>query len=434
MATPRSIRYLNEVRALNALFRRGGMSRADLARRLNLNRASVGYIIRDLLAAGLVRERSGGAGRAARARAGRPGIVVELDSGSATFLGVEIGVDHIAVVAIDLGGKAFLRRSVEYRTSARSPAFTARRVAELVGAVARSLEGGRGRIQGVCVAIPALVRDGTVVNGLMLGWRDVPLGDLLREALGRRLPVLVENDANALAIGETYGMASNPTETVVCLDIENGAGGGIVIGGELFRGATGFSGELGQLPLGGAGFTAGRPRSGHLESYIGKDAILARYRANGGPATADLPQLLAALEARDRVARRTAAEWGQRLAHGLTLVVHVINPGRIVLGGSVAAIYPHVAERVREDMRKEFLEGFPLPAIEVSRLGAAGTAFGAACLLHQQMFSVDERLVHAQGELEGRRRLITGRRGHGRAGGRGGEGAGRRGREKVHAA
>jgi len=100
----------------------------------------------------------------------------------------------------------------------------------------------------------------------------------------------------------------------------------------------------------------------------------------------------------------------------------------------VAAIYPHVAERVREDMRKEFLEGFPLPAIEVSRLGAAGTAFGAACLLHQQMFSVDERLVHAQGELEGRRRLITGRRGHGRAGGRGGEGAGRRGREKVHAA
>jgi len=215
--------------------------------------------------------------------------------------------------------------------------------------------------------------------------------------------VLVENDANALAIGETYGMASRPSDTVVCLDIENGVGGGIVLGGELFRGATGYAGELGQLPLAG----------GHLESFIGKDAVLARYRRHGGPRSADLPRLLAALAARDRAARRTVTEWAERLAQGLTLVVDVVNPGRIVLGGTVAAIYPHVAAQVQAAMRQEFLEGFPLPDIQPSRLGEAGTAYGAACLLHQRMFSVDERLVHPRGERsEGGRGAAPRRAGH----------------------
>ncbi len=403
MATPRSIRYLNELRALNALFRGGGMSRAELARRLGLNRASVGYIVRDLLCDGLARE-GGLLGRPSdRARAGRPGIVVELDPDGAVFVGVEIGVDHITAVAADLGCNELLHRSSACDTRASVPATAVRRAAGLIDAVAASVRGSRTRVRGICVAVPALVREGVVVDGHVLGWRDVPLREELMDALGGRLPVLVENDANALAIGATYGGASAPSDTVVCLNIESGVGGGIVIGGQLFRGATGFAGEFGQLPLGGRGFCAGSQRPGHLESYIGKDAVVARYRANGGPASADLRRLLAALDAKERPALRTAAEWGDRLAQGLTHIVHVLNPGRIVLGGSVAPVYPAVADRVRAHMARGFLEGFPLPAMEPSRLGTRGTAFGAACLLHQRMFSVDQDLVHGQGEPPGRR-------------------------------
>jgi predicted NBD/HSP70 family sugar kinase len=398
VATPRSIRYLNEVRARNALFRGGGMSRAELARRLRLNRASAGYIVDDLVHAGLARERTDRGRPSTKGRAGRPGIVIELDPGGAVFLGAEIGVDHITVVGVDLGGREFLRRSVEHATGAEASDAAIRRAAEVINVVAGSLDGKWRRVRGVCAAVPGLVRDGTVLNALMLGWRDVPLREALQAALEARVPVLVENDANALAIGVTYGVASKPSDTVVCLNIENGVGGGIVIGGALFRGATGFAGELGQLALGGEGFTKGlHRRPGHLESYIGKEAVLARYAANGGPAVTDLSRFLAALNEGDRIALRTAADWGDRLAQGLTHIVHVVNPGRIVLGGSVAPIYAVVADRVRAAMSKEFLEGFPLPTIGVSRIGAGGTAFGAACLLHQRMFSVDERLVHARG-------------------------------------
>jgi predicted NBD/HSP70 family sugar kinase len=405
VATPRSIRYLNEIQALNALFREGGMSRADLARRLRLNRSSIGFIVRDLLADRLAREgepaRTGGV-----PRTGRPGIVVEIDPDGATFLGIEIGVDHVTVVAIDLAAREILRRSVAYPTGERPPATGIAKAAEMLDAAIASLGSGRSRIRGACVAVPALVREGVVRNGQMLGWRNVPLQRMLELRLGNGLPVVVENDANAFAIGETYRGAAARPDTAAFLLIENGAGGGVVVGGRLLRGSSGFAGEFGQLPLGSEWASPRADRSGRLESQVGKDAVLARYRAHGAPPSADLPHLLSALRAGDAAAQRTADEWGDSLACGLVAIADALDPGLIVLGGSVAALFPYVQARVEAAMRAALLEGFPVPRIELSALGPGGAAFGGACLLHQAMFEVDERLVHSQ---EGRPRRPRGK-------------------------
>lgn len=399
MATPQSIRYLNKVQALNALFRGGGMSRSDLARRLGLNRASVGYIVQDLLAEGLAVEHPEAERMDPNQRSGRPGIVVSLNPAGSEFVGVEIGVDHITVAIVDLVGNESHRLSVDYATASKSPKVGLKKVTELVYETIESLTERKSRLRGVCVAVPGLIRDGVVVNALMLGWRDLPLQEILQSALGSDMKVMVENDANALAIGVTYPMPSEPNETVACLNIENGVGGGIAIGGKLFRGAAGFSGEFGQLPLGGKGFCSGPFRSGHLESYIGKDAVLARYQANGATTVQDFNTFIEALERQEKEATKTANDWADRLAQGLTQVIHVINPGRIVLGGSVAQIYPYVQNRVQNLVKNEFLDGFPLPDIELPSANTGGTAFGAACLLHQFMFSIDDEMVHSSGDL-----------------------------------
>ena len=398
MATPQSIRYLNKVQALNALFRGDGMSRSDLARRLGLNRASVGYIVQDLLTEGLAIEHPEAERSDSNQRSGRPGIVVSLNPVGAEFVGVEIGVDHITVAIVDLVGNECRRYSIDYATATKSPKIGLRKVTELIHETIESPAERKSRVRGVCVAVPGLVRDGVVVNALMLGWRDLPLQDILQDTLGSDMKVMVENDANALAIGVTYPLPSNPNETVACLNIENGVGGGIAIGGKLFRGAAGFSGEFGQLPLGGKGFCAGPFRSGHLESYIGKEAVLARYKANGGAATQDFNVFIQALERQEKEAVKTAYDWADRLAQGLTQVIHVINPGKIVLGGSVSKIYPHVQHRVQNTVKKEFLAGFPVPDIGLPSSSNGGTASGAACLLHQFMFSIDDEIVHATGE------------------------------------
>lgn len=397
VATPQSVRHLNEVRALDVLFREGGMSRAALARALGLNRSSTGNIIANLIAERMVVEDADS--RAAREqRSGRPGVTIEIDPDAATFLGAEIGVERLTVVAADLKAREARRQSVAFAAAAHPPEEAIDRLAGMVNAMAeRTLD--RTRIRGLCVAIPALLdKRGVVRNALILRWQRVPLAALLRERIRLDVPILVENDANAFAVAETYRGTTGRSETVALLLIENGVGGGVVIGGRLFRGSDGFAGEFGQLVIGGEGFFSGPHKPGHLESYVGKDAVLARYHANGAPAAAGLEALLEGLDAGEPVAVRTASEWGDRLARGLIQLTSVLNPGLIVLGGSVAPIFPHVAHEVLDAMRGEFLEGFPVPKVELSALGPEGPALGGALLLHQRMFSVDERMIYPGGE------------------------------------
>ena len=394
MATPRSERYLNEIRALNVLFRHRGMSRAELARALALNRSTTGNIIANLSDDGFVIERRDVERSVGEARSGRPGIVIELDPHGATFLGAEIGVDRLSVLAIDLAAREIWRSSVAFPASEAPPEVSVARTAELVNEMIATL-GSPERVRGLCATVPALLaHDGIVRNALTLGWRDVPLGKLLRRALAIDMPLLVENDANAFAIAETYLGVPQRSDIVAFLLINNGAGGGIVAGGRLMRGSHGFAGEFGQLPVADTGFVAGRQRPGHLESLIGKDAVVARYRLLSGNASAGLDVLLSALGAGEEAASRTAQEWGAHLASGLLQITNVLNPGLIILGGSVAPIFPFVARRVEEAMRREFVEGYPMPKIELSTLGADGSALGGAALLHQKMFSVDERVIY----------------------------------------
>ncbi|GLS18213.1 transcriptional regulator [Labrys miyagiensis] len=400
MATPQTVRHLNEIRALNALFRNAGMSRADLARALGLNRSTTGNIITSLMTGGLAVERPSTPRGEAAAKTGRPGIQVQIDPVGASFLGAEIGVDRLTVVAIDMAAQEISRVSIPFPTFAETPEAGIDRMAALIGEVMGRLA-NPGRIKGLCVALPALLdTDGLVINGLILGWRNVRLKAMIAERIVARFPDLdfdisIENDANAFAIAETYRDTTHRSETVAFLLIENGAGGGVVIGGRLFRGSAGLAGEFGQIVLGGPGFYAGRHKPGHLESYIGKDAVLARYRENGAPDDADIDHLLQALARSDTAALKTAQAWGQGLAMGLIQVTSVLNPGLIILGGSVAPIFPHVAREVEEAMQRELLEGFPMPKIETSSLGLEGPALGAALLMHQRMFSIDESAIYA---------------------------------------
>ncbi len=397
MATSQSVRHLNKVRALNVLLREGGMSRADLARALGLNRSSTGHIVANLLSERLVVEKSLPTRRNSEAPPGRPGIELGINPRGGTFIGADIGVDRLNVIAIDLTAHEILRRSVEFATALQSPQDGVRRLAEIVSSAIEGLV-SKSSVRGICVTIPALLDDdGQVRNALTLGWHNVPLSSMLRKHLGLNIPILVENDANAFAVAETYRGTSQRSDVVAFLLIENGVGGGIVLGGKLFRGGFGFAGEFGQIVIGDRGYFAGRQTPGHLESYIGKDAILARYRMNGGPATATLDELLLSLERGDGAARRTASDWGSRLANGLTQLTMVLNPGLIILGGSVAPVFRYVADEVKDAMGREFLDGYPGPKVEISTFGSEGSAFGGACLIHQRMFSIDERRISLDG-------------------------------------
>ena len=387
------------MRALNELFRLGELSRSDLARQLGLNRSSIGYIVDDLLAAGLARERSGSTPRQSDKQIGRPGVAVEINPLGAIFLGLEIGVDHITLVALDMAAREILNQTTRYSTAQHSPDEAIVCVADILNQAIASLRERASRIKGVCVAIPALVRDGVVFNGFMLGWRDIPLRRKLEDALSIRVPVVIENDANAFAVGETYlGNSLDPNAVVAFLLIENGAGGGIVIGRTLFRGAAGFAGEFGQMLVWSETADGIAVRKDRLERFIGKDGAVEAYIAAGGPVEADFEAFLEALHSGDASAIRAANEWGDSLARGLINLTNILSPELVILGGAGALIYRYVETRVHTLMHGGLLEGLPVPRIELTRTVAGGPALGGACLLHQNMFAVDEKRVHGMDE------------------------------------
>lgn len=384
-SSPRGIRQRNEVAALRALHQFGRLSRADLARKLGLNRSSSGHIIAGLAADGLVREVSESQHARANTHAGRPGIMLELIPDAVFFIGVEIGVEHISIVEVDLATNIISSKSAPFDGAASDVAAAVHRT---VRTAFEAIPASRlDRCEGFGIATPAQMdRHGFVRLAPLLGWENVQLTTLMRDALPVSVPVVAENDANAFAIGATYGRNELHPGVTLFLVMESGVGGGIVVNGGLFRGAHGLAGEVGHLRIGGL---PGSDRT--LEQIIGLESIMQAYRAvSRGPE----PTFQAFLsEVRDRVpgAVTIAEEWARALAIGLIQACRVVDADRIVLGGSVAALYPLMAARVGHYIQSMQEASFPMPDIVMNDDETVGPAFGVACMLHQRYLSLESQ-------------------------------------------
>jgi predicted NBD/HSP70 family sugar kinase len=385
-SSPRGIRQRNELAALRALHQFGPLSRAELARRLALNRSSSGHIIAGLTLDGLVREVSeADQARGGYAHAGRPGIMIELVPGAVYFLGIEIGVEHISAVEIDLGGNIVSTTVEPFDGASAGVAATVERAIQMVlGAIPSSrLE----RCEGIGIAVPAQMdKYGFVRLAPLLRWENIQLVELVREALPVSVPVVAENDGNAFAIGASYGRNDQHTGVTLFLVMESGVGGGIIANGSLFRGANGLAGEIGHLRI----FSASGP-SRSLEEVLGLEHIMTEYRKSPAVVAPTFGHFLA--DVRDRVpgAVAIAEEWARALSFGLIQACRIIDADRIILGGSVAALYPLMAARVAHHIQLTQEASFPLPSIDVNEEETVGPAFGAACILHQRFLSMESQ-------------------------------------------
>ena len=377
---PRRIRQHNELAVLRTLHLHSRMSRADLARELRMNRSSSGNIVLELLAEGLVREVGEDGGRNA-GRAGRPGILLELVPEAVCFVGIEIGVEHITVVELDLAAQ--VTRSVQEPFDGKAASVDHALSHALHLAFGTMAPETLARCEGLGIATPSQMdRAGMIRIAPLLGWRHVDLASLARQALPVALPVMAENDANAFAIGATYGRRLARNGVTLLVNMESGVGGGILINGNLFRGGTGLAGEIGHLRLGMDGAAT-------LEGQIGLASLMQQYQARSRRTQATLSDLLQDVRDREPGAVVIAEDWARALAFALSQACRIIDADTIVLGGSVAALYPLVSARVLTHLHGFQEDSFALPTIAVAESPASGAAFGAACMLHQRFLSLE---------------------------------------------
>jgi len=319
------------------------------------------------------------------------------------IVGVDIGGTNIVVGTVsEDGGAIHGVRTIPTR-SAEGPRAVISRIAALVEESIRAtvLEAGIGRedVVGVGIGAPGPLdrARGLVLLTPNLGWEELPLRDLVSEAVG--LPATLDNDANCAIYGEWWVGAARGSDYVVGLTIGTGIGGGIVVCGKLYHGASDIAGEIGHTTIDSTGRRCKCGNYGCLEAYASGPAIAARA-VEGIEAGADssLPGLVGgdlslvtaqtvymAAQQEDEYASEVVRETAKFLGAGVANLVNIFNPDVIVLVGGVTLAGDRLFVPLRSEVKRRAFK----PAVERCRIlpgalpGTAGV-FGAAATFKLQ--------------------------------------------------
>ncbi|NUO55752.1 MAG: ROK family transcriptional regulator [Hamadaea sp.] len=303
---------------------RGPIARSEIAHRLGLSAGTITRSAKPLIEAGyLVEDAAGDV-----TRPGRPTVPLKVVPEREFVIGIKLAGDHCVGVVVDLLANVRATREVAISTTSVDAVVTA--VAGLVGQLRLAVDGPITRL-GLGLGGHVDTRVGTVRYAPFLDWRDVPLAKILSGATG--LPVVIENDVNALTVAEQWFGAGLDVPSFAVVTIGAGVGCGLVVNGALVHGAVGLAGELGHVPLDPAGPMCRCGNTGCVEARSADTAILRQVAADTG--RQDLDILAAAELARHGDAAAVAAfeAAGNWLGRALATVANLVNPDRIILSG-----------------------------------------------------------------------------------------------------
>lgn len=396
MATRSSGRTdVNRSAILARLGAHGPASRADLARMLNVSPALMTQLTRDLLAEGLLQELEH-----SPSQGGRPARMLGLVSTAGRAIGAKVVADHVAFVEVGIDGTVKRSASEPFDASASTM------LANLAALLRRFIAGGSDTpLLGVGVGVPGSVdgQDSGVVDSTQLGWHQVPLGRVLRRELN--LPVLVENNVNALAVAERlYGLGRNH-ENFLAVTIGTGIGSGIVVDGIVLRGYAGGAGEIGHIPVTDGGPLCSCGNHGCLESYIGQAALVNSARESGAISKqSGIAALRAAADADDERATEIFSQAGHLLGRTLAGVIHTLDPDIVIILGEGTASWKHWSYGFEPALRSALVPSRRGVTVEVETWQDESWAQGAAALVLATPFDADD-IAGDQGRLV-RERLV----------------------------
>jgi predicted NBD/HSP70 family sugar kinase len=293
---------------------------------------------------------------------------------------LDVGRSTVRAAIADLSGQIVTQRDERARSR------TAATLIAQLGDIARSMAAEAGvkwrQVTYVCVGSPGVLQPGQrhlrMAHNLP-GWERDGVLEALDGALGPR--VVLENDVNLATLAEQRSGLGKEVPNFVYLHVGTGVGMGLVLNGELYRGASGAAGEVGYVPIAVPDPHARTTRRrGALESAVGAQAVMEEARRLGVRGAADAREVFAAARRGDRVAERVVAGVAQRLALAIAAVAPVVDPELVILGGSIG----RQGDLLLESVERELAALSPFrPRIEVSALGEDAELHGAIALALQ---------------------------------------------------
>ncbi len=324
------------------------------------------------------------------------------------IIGVDLGGTNIVVGAMPVdGSREYAVRSQTTRAEQGADAVIDRivqMIAEVIADTSAETGAARTDFLGVGIGAPGPLdrARGVVIVTPNLGWRDFPLRQVIRDRVG--LPATLDNDANCATVGEWWCGAARGGRDVVGMTIGTGIGGGLILNGELYHGASDVAGEVGHMTIDSTGRRCKCGNYGCLEAYASGPAIAERARealAGDEPSLlrdavgCDLTRITAKLvyeasTSGDPIAREVVRDTARFLGAGLANLLNIFNPDTVVLAGGVTDAGDALFDPLRSEVRRRAFR----PAVEACRIvpgslaGTAGVVGAVATFKAQTMGTV----------------------------------------------
>jgi predicted NBD/HSP70 family sugar kinase len=384
----RASRLVDDVFRL--LWRKKRMSRADIARELNLSRSTASKIVDTLLETRLIAEIG-----TAKSTGGRKPIVLEFQDDARGILGVDLGASHIAVALTNMRGRVYgwVERDHPVRMD---PEGTRSLVIEMCENLIDAQNRPQNWLLSVGVSVPSPVdplQPRHLSEVVIPAWQGRSGIEQLESHF--KVPVFIDNDANLGTLAEFWWGAGRNRNHFVYIKISTGIGAGYVLNGDIYRGANGFAGEMGHVSLDPNGELCVCGLRGCLATKVTVPAMIKRAKTLLGefPASSLIRSEInqqsiadAAMDG-DPLAERVIQEVATSLSTAIIGWLNLMNPELVVVGSGSTHIDNLVLPIVRQKIGKHTLVQSAAAEIQSSQLGNQGVAIGAATLVIDRMIS-----------------------------------------------
>lgn len=380
----KNVKNINKHAALDLIrFTPGGISRVQLAQRMNLTRAAVTVIVSDLMDSGVICEAN-----SRSANTGRPPITLEINPKRGYVAGVDMGATHLTIMIANYAAHVIAEKEVPFNI-AEGPKICLDQADALLREVVKDAGFQMTDLlaTGLGVPGPIMADAGMVVAPpIMPGWDRYPIRATLEKRWGN--PISLNNDAELGAVGEWAYGAGRLAQNLAYIKVGTGVGAGLLLDGHIYRGASGSAGEIGHLTIDTNGSICTCGNRGCLETFASGSAIarLAQEavaknlptQLSGQNETITAKDVASAARRGDLMAQQIIAEAGAQLGVAIAGLVNLINPNMVVVGGGVAQIGDLFLEPVRKEVQRRSLPG-SVRAVQITTalLGRRSTSMGA---------------------------------------------------------
>jgi len=392
------VRDINLSLIMSRLIEHAPLSRAGLAAATGLNKSTVSSLVKQLLDLQFVREVGFNLGSV-----GRPSVQLEINPDAGHIVSCELAVDSIEVMLANFGAEVIWKRREHIGAQEQQDTIIEQMLALLHEALC-NFEArcpGERPLLGLAVGAPGLAReaDGTLLFAPNLGWRDVPLRQVLQREFAH-VPIFVENEANMAALGEYFFGVAQGYHDVLYLSAGIGLGGAVVRNGLLFKGASGYASEFGHMPLDPDGPLCNCQNRGCWETFVSQHALFGAIRAaveggqpsvltartDGNLAHLTMSQVLHAAAQGDAVALSALRQIGQYLGIGIASLINALNPDLVVLGGSLSLAGDYLQPVVEAELDQRALRWNRQAAhLAVAQYGTESCVMGGVALVYQHI-------------------------------------------------